>query len=226
MLNMTIPQENLSTRFASILLISLLFFQCKNSVSFEPVQETNNAQHFAIYLRSLEKIKKVDSNWWGDDYYALELSIHNLTDQFIILNFFAGNQDELSLKYSLTRKEDIYEAFKANPGSFDLNYFTSFHELKLIFKIESESPNLESEYEDKKIFRKYNNDNYYLAPFVGSYYGVPLKTEKDIEINSSSGWIQPKSFNKVRLTFSLPAQGVPSKLIYGDVYIAELKLKK
>lgn len=170
----------------------------------------------------------MDSNWWGDNFYLLELSIHNLTDRYIILNFFSGSQDDLGLKYSLSRKEEIYEAFKANPASFDISYFTTFQELKLVFKIDSESPILESEFGNLKVFRSFSNknDNLYLAPFVGSYFGVPLKKDNDIEINASSGWIQPKSFNKIKLVFSLPAQAIPVRLIYGEEYSSELRQVK
>lgn len=211
-----------------VYLCSCGYFQ--KNIEYSTSNEINLDNDFEIHVSYIKHVGSVEETWWGDDLYEIELNIKNKSFLLKNLNFFQIEKDELNLKHSLVQIEDVYEGYKKNPKQFDMN---SFFDISNDFNIEFfQSISFQQEqpiYDGRPVFREIslNEKIFYLAPFVGSYYGVP-KRELDFikDIHSSTGWIPSGKSKTIYLYFSLPKNSYPTKIHFSDTYYADLILNK
>lgn len=212
------------------LLLCIILNQCSSLNTREPyfqeVQSQNLNTEYEIELEELGFYRKVNGDWWGEDFYVSTFKITNKTDMYKYFSLcYSENLDENNFNYTvreilspyngipfvsvynkhIKKDESTHTAYNLYPEKFDKKgFFKGFPYMNLVFEINDQNFIPKATFHDESVFPKVEGSkNEYLAAMTACKFGVPMSRDTDKAYNST-GWIPPKGSSKAKSIFSLP----------------------
>ncbi|MDZ4725858.1 MAG: hypothetical protein SH817_06865 [Leptospira sp.] len=213
----------------NIILFSLILsltFTCSDLKA--PIYKGKNhkqiSNEWKFILLDVGKIGTVNGSWFGDDFYSIEFGIENQTDFYRFLKFFNQKMDKVNLLASLKSDPKLVGIFQVRKDLFIFNDFTNPYEgISIYFSLPmyADAPN--TVYDKKLVFPAVTTEsNRYKVAFVASDFGIPMSNPLVNESPTSTGWMEPGEYRKFKLYFSVPRGAKLEKVIFPDVFEAEL----
>ncbi len=194
---------------------------------YKGINQNQISNEWKFYLLEIGKIGSVNGSWFGDDYYAIEFGLENRTEFYRFLKFFNQDMDKTNLLASLQSDKKLVEAFRYRKDLFAFNDFTNVYEgISIHFSIPHYAAAPDIFYDKKLVFPSLTNDsNRYKVAFVASDFGIPMQNPLVNESPTSSGWMEPGEYRKFKLYFSVPIGAKLEKILFPNVFEAELLVK-
>ncbi|TGM12101.1 hypothetical protein EHQ81_13570 [Leptospira selangorensis] len=215
----------------TIILLSALFaiIQCAGLAVKDPKYISNSPKssdaELKIELADFGFYRKVNDDWWGEDFYIAKFRVENLSEKYKFYQVCDHKLGPRNLEYTLNEWTGVIrEMYKTSPDKFDTaGFFKGFPEMKLVLEISDEQLAPTAIYSGKLVFPPLSKTNkkIYGAAMVGCNFGVPMSRDTDSG-KTSSGWISPKGSNTFKVIFSVPAGARFLRLEQQNVFTTDL----
>jgi len=209
------------------ILISIFLFKSCSEIS-DPIYTSKNQEQISnewkIILYKTGRVGSVEDYWFGNDFYAVEFGIRNNSEYYRFLKFFNQEMDKTNLLASLQSDTKLVDAFRLHKDQFVFNDFTNFYDgISIYFSLPTFASSPEIIFDQKLVFPPVKSEsNLYKVAFVASEFGIPMKNSLVNESPTSSGWMEPGEYRKFKLYFSVPSNAKLEKMIFPNVFEAEL----
>ncbi|TGL87185.1 hypothetical protein EHQ68_11550 [Leptospira congkakensis] len=213
-------------KFVSVFLLFGLFYQCKSLETkapfFNSPSQENLTSDFKINLVELGFYRKVNNDWWGEDFYVVTLEVTNLTKNFRFFNICDDKLTERNLEWTI-KNSDYARYYVTSPARFEKDdVLVGFPEMKLFVEIPNQNLVPTATYGGKPLFPKVNG-NVYAAAMTACQYGIPMSRDTDAG-RTTTGWLaQNGGKGTIRAIYSVPAGAKLLKLEQTKVFSADLQ---
>lgn len=213
-------------KLGSFFLLFLIFGQCKSLETQDPFfnspSQENFSSDFKINLVELGFYRKVNNDWWGEDFYVVTLEVNNLTRNFRFFNICDDKLTEENFDRSAKRSE-FARYYETSPARFEKNDFlVGFPEMRLLVEISNPKLIPTATYGGKPLFPKVSG-NIYAAAMTSCQYGVPMSRDTD-DGRTTTGWLaQNGGKGIIRAIYSVPAGAKLLKLEQPNIFSANLR---
>ncbi|MCG9875898.1 MAG: hypothetical protein MH321_14065 [Leptospiraceae bacterium] len=171
---------------------------------FQAEASQNLSSEFEIELVDLGLYRKINGDWWGEDFFVSTFLITNKTNLYKFYNLCDDKLEERNFKYTVGNQKNR-DNYAISPEKFDkAGFLKGYPEMKLI--VEISDPNLwpTAKYGSKFVFPKIQNSkNEFVAAMTACKYGVPMSRDTD-RGSTSSGWIAPNQKETIKTIYSIP----------------------
>ncbi len=192
-----------------LFLISNVLFQCASLQTQEPFfkagQPLNLSADWTIELTDLGFYRKVEDDWWGEDFYVATFKISNQTEMYKFFNLCDDKLKESNFDYILKVRPELNNIYQSNPEKFDkVGFLNGKPEMKLVVEISDPVLWPTATYNKMAVFPKLSQSKpEFAAAMTSCRYGIPMSRDTD-RGRTSTGWVPPKGSSIVRTIYSIP----------------------
>jgi hypothetical protein len=127
-------------KISFVILIHIFFLHCASLQTqapfFKAETPVNLSSDYTIELTDFGFYRKVNNDWWGEDFYVATFKISNQTQMYKFFGLCDNKLKEYNFNYIINTKPELKYIYQSNPESFDkVGFLNGYPEMKLVVEI-------------------------------------------------------------------------------------------